>query len=330
LQLGGAASGTGAAVQYVYTQSIIVAHPNNDRISIFGAPMLAPVSRNDTGYAWNGSSSAQRAADLTTNLNILRTKFATEIQAHGNGVGALMRISGTMLMHLDGILFTSNDGIQGAGVLFNCAGYMNITPRSIAGGAFAYDGLAAINFSTQGAGFNFDVGSCVSLQGASGDQNFVAPLISIGNYFGIVIGNGGFITSSGNAVCLGNGNSGFMLWPRSGTQWDGALFCNANAGHGIQCYMNPTAYLAAPLVAGGYTGGPSHCYRNAAYGLWMEMSNASCNIDFGAGANANAAGQIYAGNNSGVQLWGSYANYTPCTPAFNTIGNNNSMIAAGW
>jgi hypothetical protein len=60
------------------------------------------------------------------------------------------------------------------------------------------------------------------------------------------------------------------------------------------------------------------------------MSNISANIDFGSGANANVAGAIYAANNAGVQLWGSYANATPCSPAFGTTGNNNSMINVGW
>ena len=121
-----------------------------------------------------------------------------------------------------------------------------------------------------------------------------------------------------------------MLWPRSGTQWDGGLFCNANGGQGFQCYLCSTGYLAAPLVNGAYTGGPSHAMRNGGYGMWLEMTNITCNIDFGAGANANQTAQIYAGNNSGVQLWGDYANYNPCTPAFGTNGNNNSMINVGW
>jgi hypothetical protein len=175
----------------------------------------------------------------------------------------------------------------------------------------------------------------MGVEGVNGqDQNTSPPFIAIGCNSGIALTNGGFVTCSGNAICLGNDTAGFYLWPRSGTQWDGGLFCNANAGQGIQCYLSSTGYLAAPLNLGAYNVGPSHCYRNGGYGLWLEMANISANIDFGAGANGNNAGsgggQIYAGNNSGVQLWGAYANYTPCTPAFGTNGNNNSMINVGW
>jgi hypothetical protein len=326
LQLAGADPGSASAVQYVYYQPIIIAHPNNDRISIFGAKMLAPVSRSDAGYAWNGSSTAQRAADMSTNLAILRSKFATELHSPYNM--QLVRISGTSLMHMDGILFTGSG--PGTGVLFNCSGYMNNWPRLMAGGAYAYDGLAAVNFTGGGSGFAWDVGACMGIEGEANDQNFCTPFISIGNTVGIALTNGGFITCGGNAILLGNEQCGLELWPRSGTQWDGGLFCNANGQQGIQCYLSSTGYLAAPMNAGAYNIGPSHCYRNGAYGLWLQMTNISANIDFGAGANANAAGQIYAANNSGLQLWGSYANYTPCSPAFNTNGNNNAMIGVGW
>jgi hypothetical protein len=341
LQLGGALPGAASAQQYIYTQTIIIDHPNNDRISIFGAKMLAPVPRNDTGYAWNGPSTAQRAADTATNLAMLRTKFATELHFVGPISSTFypvagIQIIGICLMHLDALLLTGDStSYQGSGFLFNCAGYLNNLPKSmVAGSPFSYDGLAAVNWR-DGYGFNFDVGSMVSMQGETGsDQNTTPPLIACGNNGGIALTNGGFITSSANAICLGNDTAGFYLWPRSGTQWDGGLFCNANAGQGIQCYLSSTGYLSAPLNAGATNIGPSHCYRNGGYGLWCEMTNISASIDFGAGANGNNAGsgggQIYAGNNSGVQLWGSYANYTPCTPAFGTNGNNNSMINVGW
>ena len=275
LQLAGAASGSAAATQYVYNRAIFCSHPNQDRISIFGAPMLAPCPRSDTGFAWNGPSAGQRASDMTTNLAILRSKFATELHFIG-GTTAFV-IGGLSLMHLDGVLLTS-DGGGGAGpsgILFNCAGYMNNAPRSTQGPSpWAYDGIAIVNF--KGAGFNWDVGSCIAIEGEAADYNFNSPLIAVGCGIGFVIGNGGFVTSGSNCISLGSDSNGFMLWPRSGTQWDGGLFCNANAGHGITCYLSSTGYLAAPLVNGAYNGGPSHAMRNAGYGLWLEMSNISC------------------------------------------------------
>ena len=331
LQLAGAAAGSAQAARYLYTRPIVVNHPNNDRISIFGAPMLAPVSRTDAGYAWNGNSAAQRSADTQTNLSIMRTKFATELQFSGRLFGgwfpvAGMQIIGSCLQHLDGILFTG-DGVndQGSGVLFMCAGSLNNLPRTMAPDSpWAYDGLAAINFR-MGSGFNFDVGSCVSSWGQTPDQNFNTCFFAFGCANGIAITNGGFITAFGNAVCLGNDSSGFYLWPRSGTQWDGGLFCNANAGQGIQCYLSSTGYLNFPQVAGqGFT--PSHCYRNAGYGLWAQQTNATCQIDFGAGGNANGAGSIWANGNTGIIVASSQNFVGTCTPAYNTVGNGNSMI----
>jgi hypothetical protein len=337
LQLAGAASGSAQAQQYVYTKGIIASHPNNDRISIFGAPLLAPVPRSDAGYAWNGSSAVQRNTDMATNLAVLRSKFATELHFSGGALttasfpAAGFQIIGLSLMHLDGILLTSDGNpSQGTGFLFNCSGYLNCMPRSIMGPSpWAYDGLAAVNWRG-GCGFQFDVGAGIAIEGEAGDFNFNAPLIAIYNQSGLALTNGGFITSNSNLIALGNDTGGMYLWPRAGTQWDGGIFCNANGGQGVQCYLSSTGYLAAPMINGAYTGGPSHCFRNGGYGLWLEMSNISANIDFGSGANANVAGAIYAANNAGVQLWGSYANATPCSPAFGTTGNNNSMINVGW
>jgi hypothetical protein len=326
LQLAGAT--TGSAIQYVYYQPVIMSHPNNDRISIFGATMLGPVSRTDAGYAWNDNSSATRTADTATNLALLRTKFATELHFIGcNG----MFIFGIAPMHLDGILFTGDTTSAQSGVIFNCSGYMNNRPRSMQPSSpYAYDGLAAVNFKNGGGGFAWDVGACMGIQGEGADQSLVTPFIACGCWAGILLTNGGFVTCNGNAVLLGNDTAGMYLWPRSGTQWDGGIFSNANANQGIQGYLCSTGYIAAPMIGGGYTGSVSHCYKNGNYGLWLEETNVSANIDFGAGANANTTGAIFAGNNSGCQLWGSYANYTPCSPTFNTVGNNNSLIASGW
>jgi hypothetical protein len=330
LQLAGAAPGSAQSTQYVYTQTIEIAHPNNDRISIFGAPMLAPVSRNDVGYAWNGNSTSQRAADMVTNLAVLRTKFATELHFSGaTAAGMSMRIGGVALRHLDGILFTGDGNPIQGGVSFNCSGYMNIFPRTLAGDTgWAYDGLAAVNFKGYYGGFMWENGAAMGIGGEAQDQNFCSPFIAIGNAYGMVCRNGGFVTCTGNGICLGNDGDGFQLWPRSGTQWDGGLFCNANGDSGISCYLCATGYIGAPLNNGAYNIGPSHSYKNATHGLYLEETNLSLTCDFGAGANVNGIMQINASNNTGVKLWGAFANYAPCSPAFGVNGNNNSMIAS--
>ena len=188
LQLAGAASGSAQAQQYVYNRAIVLSHPNQDRISIFGAPMLAPCPRSDAGFAWNGPSAAQRASDMTTNLAVLRSKFATELHFPGGTYGFI--IGGLSLMHLDGVLLTSDGVGTATGILFNCSGYMNSNPRSINGPSpWAYDGIAAVNF--KGAGFNWDVGACMAIEGEAGDYNFNSPLIAIGCGIGMALTNGG-------------------------------------------------------------------------------------------------------------------------------------------
>lgn len=341
LQLAGASAPTNIAAQYVYTTTILIDHPNNDRISIFGAPMLAPVPRTDVGYAWNGPSPTQRAADAATNLAMLRSKFATELHFVGGQLtttywpNAAVIISGLVPMHLDGILFTGdNSPAVAAGLLFNCAGYMNNLPSSINGPSpFRYDGLAVCMFPG-GNGINFDVGSCIAVEGESNDMNYVTPFISIGNNNGIAITNGGFITCSGNALCFNNAAGGFSLWPRSGTQWDGGLFCNANGAMGVQCYLSSTGYLAAPILANAYSIGPSHYWRNGGWGIWLDMSNVGACCDCGQGANANVGGTIIAMAGSQCDVWNPSAGGSPyvgaCSPPFGTIGNNNAMIASGW
>jgi hypothetical protein len=273
---------------------------------------------------------------MNTNLSILRAKFATEIHFTGTITttwypAAGIQVVGMALMHLDALLLTSDGGPQGSAFLFNCIGYTNNFPVSLAPASpFAHSGLAAVNFKS-GSGFNFDTGACIGWEGGDpNNTNACNPFIAIGCANGIALTNGGFITTQGSAILLGNDSSGMYLWPRSGTQWDGPIYSNANAGQGIQCYLCSTGYLAGYITNGAYTSA-SHVYRNAGYGPWLEMTNVTANMDFGAGGNANQGGTIYAGNNSGVQLWGNYANYTPgCSPAFGTNGNNNSMINIGW
>ena len=325
LQLAGAAPGSAQSTQYVYTQSIEIAHPNNDRISIFGAPMLAPVSRDDTGYAWNSNSVSQRAADAVTNLAVLRTKFATELHFSGP-ITSCLRIGGVALRHLDGILFTGDGNPDQSGLNFNCSGYMNSLARTLAGDTgWAYDGLAAANFKGYYGGFMWENGACMGILGETADQNFVSPFIAVGNSYGMVCRNGGFVTSYGNGICLGSDHDGFQVWVRSGVQWDGGLFCNANGESGIACYLCSAGWVDGPKSFGANIG-PSHSYKNGT-GLYLEGTNISIVCDFGAGGNANST-QVNAGNNSGVRLRSGSVNYTPCSPAFGVVGNNNSLIAS--
>jgi hypothetical protein len=328
LQLAGATSGS--AVAYNYTQTVYINHPNNDRISIFGAQMLAPIPKTDAGYQWNGYSGTQRATDTAANLAGLRTMFATELHWSGplGNPGCGFYITGLSPMHVDALLLTGDGSVQGGGIMFNCAGFLNHTPKSIAPGSATYAkaGLACVNWKG-GPGFGFDVGSMMSVWSQeAADQNSETTFVALGNGSGIAISNGGFITASGNAICLSNDTVGFVVWPRGGTQWDGGIFCNANGDRGLAAFQS-TGFIAGPLV-GGSTTTPSHFYRNAQWGAWVLQANFQITGDFGTGATANGVGQIAAFNNSNVQISGPSANYsTVVTPVWNTVGNNEALIS---
>lgn len=320
LQLAGASSGH--AAQYVYTSPVIINHPNNDRISILGAPMLAPLPLSDAGYASNGPSTAQRAADLVTNLAILRNHFATEL--HFSALTTGLWIFGLCPMHLDSILITGIGSNSGYGIMFNCSGYINIYPTSAAGN-WAYGGLAV---AQMGVGMGWDVGACVSLGGEAYSQNLVTPLLAIGCGQGFAITNGGFLTSSGNLISLGNDGAGFYTWPRGGNQLDGGVFCCSNGSHGYQTYLSSTTYAQGPVVNGAVIG-PCHFYKNGGWGVFGESGHLAMNADCGSGANANGLGSMYALNACFINVFGGY-NVPGCSPPIGVVGNGNSVIQPGW
>lgn len=328
LQLAGATSGQ--AQKFTYTQSVIIDHPNNDRISIFGAPILISPPLNDGGYSSTGPSLAQRNSDNALNLATLRNCFATELNFAGQGLA----IYGTTLQHLDAILFTGSgiglaggwgsNASAGSGVQFYASGYLNNVPKSLANpNAWAYSGLAAVGFST---GFGFDVGSCVSLQGQAWSQSGTAPLICVGCNTGLSITNGGYLTTPGNVICLSNNVNGLYLGARAGDQLDGGVFCCSNGQTGYNAYCSATSFVATPI---GGAGGPSHFWKNGSYGAAFKLSFGTFGVDFGTGANANTSGSVYAIDGSHVQVWSDLGLSGHCSPALGTQGNNFSSISLG-
>ena len=322
LQLGGAASG--AATKYTYTNRVIFNHPNNDRISVIGARMLKPVPLDDSGYASNGSSAGQRATDLITNLAVMRSCFATELHFQGVpniggsnfGSGAIM-IDGTMLMHLDAILFTGDTGC--VGMYTTCQGVCNGT---LVSGVPTISGIAFLQFSY---GIIFDAGSSIVTQGAGFAQNLWAPIITIGNSGqGIVVLNGSFYTTFGNVITLGNGADGIVCWPGAGIQLDGGLFACSNAQNGLNLGGATPAWVNGPWN-GGATYGPSHFYKNGGWGCSVNESGLMLYGDCGAGANLNGSGSVGAWNGSVVSC--NDINVSAhCSPPWGTTGNSLSMV----
>jgi len=318
LQLAGATAGT--AAQYTYHETIVFNHPNNDRISVYGAIMLAPCPYDDTGYASNGSSAGSRASDLTTNLAMLRTKFATEL--HFTGVyfpvdwgnpGVL--ISGTMLRDYDAILHTG-DGSNIIGTVFAASGYFNQGRK---------DGLAWVQFQE---GVWLDAGGIVCQLGQGLSQNLIGPMVTIGNNAsGFDVRNGSFWTTWGNIVSMGNGGDGIIVFPDCGMQQDGGVFCCSNASNGFEILQTGGTWIYGPVMSGSAIGA-SHMWKNGGYGIKCNWAHAAAMADCGYGTgNANGNLSVISYYGSAIRMIPPYAaNYGDCTPPLNTIGNMNSII----
>jgi hypothetical protein len=321
LQLAGAATGSAAAVQYIYAASAVFRHPNADRISVFGANMLAPVPVTDTGYASNGSAVATRAADTNSNLAMLRTKFATELHFTG-GTGIFMGPNCPTLMHLDGVLVTSDGGLAGGGggvVVVNSFGELNPDTHS---------GLAIVGFANWG--MVLELGCAAAIGGGGNSENTLCPLICIGNgtnTAGFALGDGSYFSMSGNLISLSNNGHGFMLHPRTGCQMDGGVHSQSNAMNGVNIYMSPTCFINGPM-SGGTAYEYSHIWKNGQYGIQADHGFGNVYADCGAGgANANTSGSIRADYGSNVHCYGGDQHISAtCSPAFGTVGNGNSWI----
>ena len=315
LQCAGAQPGAPTAVQYVYSQSIVFSHPNNNRISVFGATMLAEAPRDPESYAITGPSPPQRAADMATNLSMLRAKFATELHLVG-GATVIIGTAVPCLMHFDGFLL-SGDGSSANGIVFD-ATFGNLNPDT-------YSGIACVGFG--GAGVILELGCSVSLAGVADNENNMCPIICIGNgSAGVAMGDGSYLTMYGNCLCLGNGSDGFLVYPRGGAQMDGALHSCCNAGSGINMLLAPTLYVWGAM-SGGSPYRASAIWKNGNNGVTMNHAQAQLYVDCGAGANANTNSSVWAGAGSMCEAIGGDLNISAhCFPAFNTVGNGNSLI----
>lgn len=317
LQCAGAVSPTPTAVQYTYNSQIIFSHPNNNRISVFGAPMLAPVPVTDSGYASNGSSVPTRAGDTQANLNMLRTKFATEFHFQGPN-GIIVGMSCPNLMHLDGLLLTSDGNPLASGVSWvNSYGIMNFDTNM---------GVAAVGFG--GVGFYMELAASIGTAGPGNSENTLCPLISIGNNAaGMALGDGSYFTMSGNLLAFNGGNYGLQIWPRGGVQMDGGVHCGSNGSHGVNMLLSSTCWIGGPM-SGGSAYMPSHLWRNGGYGLCAQFGWADAYVDCGASTpNANTTGSIYVSQGGNVHPNAGDQHISgACSPAYGTVGNGNAYL----
>jgi hypothetical protein len=305
LQLAGATAGM--AQVFNYSTMVFFDHPSNHRIGIVGAPMLASVPTTAASYAMTGNTAPQRAADTVTNLNMLRTKFATELHFT---LGCGIEIDNVGLGYLDGILITgdhSTGPISDQQLLAACGTndapspllQAFLPPQGISGG------LACVNGNY---GFTVIGGGQTSSYGSNG------PLVSIGhNQMGFVANSRSALFAS-SIISLSNGDVGIFSNVNSAVTTNGGTSaCNANIG----IFVAGNSY---------YVQNGGVIYKNNSYGLYViEQASATCVADYGGGgANANGSFGAYAANNSMARLGGSI-NITSSPPA-NVQGNNAAWV----
>jgi hypothetical protein len=334
LQLAGATHGMTSAVKYTYTGGIQLVHPNLDRVSIFGAPLLAQVPVTYWSYASNGHSNI--AGDTAANLAMLRTKFATELNLLNAGI--TIGPNCPTPMHLDGLLLTGDGGPAYGLAWVNSFGWMNLgsswepnIPGSpiIPGSAM---GLAVVGFG-QG-GYVMELGCCIGIEGPGNTENDLTPLIAIGccgqifQTQAFAVSDGSYMTMAGNMIFMNNYNHGLLLWPRSGIQQDGGVHIQSNNGYGILMYTSSTYYQYGPRGSAGAAYMASTIWKNNGWGFQGYPGWASVYGDFGGGtANANALGSVYAAYGTNFQgTAGDAGISSACSPAWGTVGNGNAFI----
>jgi hypothetical protein len=286
-----------AAGQFTYNTPVELSHPNGNRILVLGATMKAPVP-GETGFAHNGNSSGQRAADTAANLTMLRNCFATEIRF--NACGGL-HITGYTPFALDAILISSVN--TPAGTSWGIC-WINAVQGIDSAQPPYQSGLAVVGFQygmvfANNGNIQIDCPQPLVICGASVDG---INLVSKAGLF-----------HNGPIHSYSNGRAGLAI-----THHSGALCPSAS----IMC----NAFVGIEVIQGRWTHSGAHLYKNASYGIQASYgasvwANAT---DFGSGANVNG-GTAYAAWGSTISVSNS-ANIGSTNPALNTTGNGNSFI----
>jgi hypothetical protein len=291
-----------AAGQFAYSTAVTADHPSNDRIAIVGATMLAACPTTDASFATNGF--ANRVADTATNLTMLRTKFATELDF--NGCSGII-VTGRMLGNLDGLLLVGNNTAGCSGFTFQAISALTGIPQAPI--AQTANGLAAVNFGSYGLLVQYGYG--VSFHAG-------APIVLLGSGLNGFEALAGSFTMSGSLFTMGGNVVGVNVELNSCLGTTGVIYTECNNNFGVQ--IDSSRLWAA---SGGHT------YKNNGWGVAIAFgSSAKLNgWDFGGGGNANVTGTALSTGMSYISVPGS-ANLGSCSPAAEVVGNANSIITS--
>jgi hypothetical protein len=200
LQIAGAASGV--AQQFVYTQSVLLAHPNSEKITVRGAPLIG-APPNDTNFAPSGIGYSQ--ANANADLSMLRHTLGTELH-FTNGSSIAVYNNFTII---DLLITGDGSNVGSAGIVFT-GGLPWIRDTAVHG--FGSHGIM-INEAYLVSGGNWvsssgNVWSGFELQG---DLYFPTPVISASNQQEGLIVTTGTSLKGGYVTCKGNGGDGMGI-----------------------------------------------------------------------------------------------------------------------
>lgn len=317
LQLAGATSGT--ATQYVYTQNVVFAHPDNEKISVLGAPMLLPLPGDDSAYQLISSTSSQRAADTIYNLGLLRSKFATELH-FGNGCGFVY--DGVCPGRVDGILLTGDGstGPLGYGVGILCNAISTIHRETDANQLLR--GLAIVGFGY--AGIEVATSGFWLSQPPSGGGG--APLVILGitnaagtTGFGVACADSSNFTPQTTTMIFSCCSAGLATFTNSSAQCDlqGLRFYSeCNGSHGMYAQSSGSIGCHADYIISKKNGGRG-LYCSGGAGIVL---GATTSIDL-----TLNGGSAYCSIESVITCPGA-TGLGDASPPINTVGNANSII----
>jgi hypothetical protein len=286
LAVAGATSGV--ATRWTYNRIITFEHPNLDRISVQGAPMIGPpVLGTDFQYTGN------RGQDAAAQLTMLRGRFATELYFTS---GAYININGSI-------------GFGGA---------PNPAGSGMANLLISSDG------STQSGGLQ--INNAYTALGNVSVQNTWLGIISNNSYFWTELdfvsscGNilwgfefqGCMALGATQTIACSNQHQGWVIQVGSAIRQGGnfIVYARGNADSGITCLAGGSASVVG-----------SQFLNNGNWGILNYQGQISCNNSNFSG---NVGGPMYA-TGGGIVATGS-AGTAGCVPAANTQGNGFAFI----
>jgi hypothetical protein len=239
LQCGGSLGGT--AQQFIYTESLLLEHPNSEKITVKGAPLIG-APPNDTNFAPAGGGYSQ--ANANADLAMLRGVFGTELHFTG-GTSVSVYENFTII----DLLITGDASGSAVGLLFT--GGLPIMRDS------AVHGFSSVGIMINQA-YLVTTGNWVSSSGNVGDGfevqgelYFPSPTISASNQGnGYSIQTGTSLKGGVKTTAKGNAGVGFSVFNAQVTTY---LQAYNNGSHGLSTYGSPI-YLTGGHCSGNVSG----------------------------------------------------------------------------